>query len=606
MSQPAAPPVGNRLDSGLIAVGLLTGVALALRLRGVGEGLYHDELFTYAETHGRDFGGMLDAVANGSAPGAPVENTPPLHFTLAWLSSKLGDPTETIRLPSIVLGAASVPLVYALGRRTVGTPAALFGAVFMALSPFAIFYGIEARAYGPLMFFAALSALVLLKAVEERRRVWWAAYAAAVAGVLYTHYLGVIVIATEAAWMLWVEREQWRSLALAYLGAAVLYVPWLPHVHSNPAEYDKLAGVVGVNDWSAFLQWIAGWPDALPDELPGVFALVLLGVAAGVGLIGAVLARAARWGSPGVAMVLLLAVTTPIVLLVYGVVAHDLFVYPRNMSAALPFVALGLGWLLTRPAGPLAAVAVALAVVTLVLGAAKTLEDRFHRPNSPAVARELDDRLRPGDPVVYYGSGFNPFIIGDLLRIYLQEHHPVRGANPTAGSLGRALERVHDGSSRPVPVVYFGHEPASPVVAGWDQLQRHVFAGNPALNVSTFARLRAGRYSGLALARGKLRGAVDSATQAEGALSLSGWALTRDSRPADHVLAFVGDRLVAATVPTRPRPDVSTEEAGFVLDLPASLDKSERASIRVIATDGKAGDVLDRYCSPTLRLLLGC
>ena len=209
-----------------------------------------------------------------------------------------------------------------------------------------------------------------------------------------------------------------------------------------------------MHDWDAFLQWVAGSPERLPSELPGTLALVLLGAGAAIGLAGAIATRAAPWRPPGVALVLLLAATTPIVLLLNALVGDDLFVYPRNMSAALPFVGLGLGWLVTRPPVPVAAVAVALVAVSFGIGAAKTLEDRFHRPNSPAVAHALDDRLAPGESVVYYGPGFDPFIIGDLLRIYYDEHHPARGADPSPGSFSGALERARNGRNA-VPVVEF-------------------------------------------------------------------------------------------------------------------------------------------------------
>jgi hypothetical protein len=600
-----------RHDWTLIGVVALTAVAFALRLRGLHEGLFHDELITYAELHGRSFTGMLDAVANGASPGAPVENTPPLHFTLAWLTAQLGDPTATIRLPSIVLGAATVPVVYAFGRRTVGSGAALVGAGFIALSPFAVFYGIDARAYGPLMFFAALSALVLLEAVDRRRPAWWVAYGASVAAVIYTHYTGAVVLATEVGWVLWTRRELWRPLALAYAGALVVYLPWLPHVHSNPAAYDQLAGVVGVHDWDAFLQWVAGSPERLPSELPGTLALVLLGAGTAIGVAGAIAARAAPWRRPGVALVLLLAATTPVVLLLNGLVGDDLFVYPRNMSAALPFVGLAVGWLVTRPPAPIAAVAVALVVVALVIGAAKTLEDRFHRPDSPGVARAIDRELGPGESVVYYGPGFDPFVIGDVLRLYYDEPHPARGANVTPGSLKGALERVRNGRHA-VPVVMFQHKLPPPVVPGRDELERRSFAGNQTFILVTYAPLSAERYRGLTLTPGAVQGAVDLAKQDQGLLSLSGWALRRDLRPADHVLAYVGNRLVAAGLPNRLRPDVakaqhlSDDEVGFLIQLPATLDKAERSRLQLIGTDGRKASVLIRYCSPEVRFLLGC
>jgi hypothetical protein len=591
-----------------IGVAVLTAIALVLRARGYHEGLYRDELLTYFDTHGRSLGQVLDTVANG-APGAARENNPPLYFVLAWIGSQLGDGAATIRLPSIVLGTATVPLVYLLGRRTVGVAAGVFGAAFIALSPLAVFYGVEARSYGSLMFFSALSALVLLEAAERRRALWWAAYGASVAAVLYTHYVGVLVIATEAAWAIWVVRE-WRALILTYLGAGALFLPWLPYVHSEVAGLEGLAAIVGVHDWQAFLQWVAGWPEALPSELPGTFALVLLGVAAGIGLVGALLRRAAPWRSPPATLVVLLALTTPIILLLYSLVGDNLFVYPRNLSAAVPFFGLALGWLVTRPPKPFAVAAAALALAAVTLGAAKTVQDRFHRPDTPAVAELLDARLAGQQPVVYYGPGLDPLTIGDLMRIYLHEHHPVRGANLEPGSLDRAL--APGGGGHPVLLVQFGRGQPPPVAAGWEQLEGRRFAGNPPLVVSTYARLAAARHRGLSAAPGAISGGVDSAAQTRAALFVGGWALTRDGRPADHVLAYVGDRLVAAGVPSHDRPEVGKlrgapgDDLGFLLALPTSLDSGERRRIRVFATSGGSTTRLGRFCQPSVRFLLGC
>jgi 4-amino-4-deoxy-L-arabinose transferase-like glycosyltransferase len=592
-----------------IAVGLLTGLAFALRVRGIGEGLYHDELYTYAETHGRDFAGMWHVVVHG-LPGASIEKTPPLYFVLAWLASKLGSPETTIRLPSILFGTATVPLVFLLGRRTVGRGAALFGAAFIALSPFAIWYGIEARAYAGVMCLSALSALVLLKALDERRARWWVAWAVVGAALLYTHYTGALVLGLEGLWALWSSREQWRSLVLAGVGAAALFAPWLPQFQTIPAEYSKLAGVVGVHDWDAFLQWLAGTPEELPSALPGTLPLILLGVAAGLGLLAAVLGRKPPWRPPGVALVALLAVGIPVVLLLYGLAGEDLFVYPRNASSALPFGALAVGWLVTRPSPPLAVAAVGLATVTLVVGAAMTIRDRFHRPDTPAVARALDDRADPRNPIVYYGPGLDPLILGGLLKVYLREPYEVVGANETGPSLRRALARAHRVPG-PVSLVQFQHKHPPALAPGWEQLERHEFAGHQTLILSTYLPLSPERYRGFRLAPGRATGAVDSVSKTADGLLLGGWALTRDSHPANHILAFAGGTLVGAGVPNRPRPDVaksqglSTDMVGFMLVLP-TLREGQRRSLRVIATAGRAGSPLPRYCAQQVRDLLGC
>ena len=56
----------------------------------------------------------------GHVLGADLQNNPPLFYVLAWASAKLGDPDTSIRLPSLLLGTAAVPMTYALGLRTAG------------------------------------------------------------------------------------------------------------------------------------------------------------------------------------------------------------------------------------------------------------------------------------------------------------------------------------------------------------------------------------------------------------------------------------------------------------------------------------------------------
>ena len=52
-----------------------------------------------------------------------------------------------LRVPSLVLSTATVPPVYAFGRATLGHSAGLVRAALIALSPFALYYAIEARPY---------------------------------------------------------------------------------------------------------------------------------------------------------------------------------------------------------------------------------------------------------------------------------------------------------------------------------------------------------------------------------------------------------------------------------------------------------------------------
>jgi mannosyltransferase len=174
-----------------------TLLALALRLVEVGSNLHGDEVRAYRVVSG-SIGTVFDLLVGEHA----TEVTPPLYFLLAWASAHLGDSLNWIRLPSIVFGTATVPVVYALARRVKDDVAAAVAALLVALSPFAIFYATEGRAYATMAFLVTVSTLALLKALEDGAGRWWIVYAACGCAALYTHYTAVFVIATQALWSL--------------------------------------------------------------------------------------------------------------------------------------------------------------------------------------------------------------------------------------------------------------------------------------------------------------------------------------------------------------------------------------------------------------------
>src|SRR6478736_6141016 len=98
-----------------------------------------DELFIFTIVHHLSLGSSISLIRN-------TEKTPPLFFLLVWASAKIGDPTLWVRLPSVLAATAMVPVGYLLGSRTAGRNAGLMAAAVLALDPFAIFYGTEARA----------------------------------------------------------------------------------------------------------------------------------------------------------------------------------------------------------------------------------------------------------------------------------------------------------------------------------------------------------------------------------------------------------------------------------------------------------------------------
>ena len=113
LRRPRVTPPMTRLRSHAapIAVAALAVAGLVLRVELFGESLFADELSTLLDRqHDHDLGGVLSTVHTNA------EITPPLSF-VAVLARRRRSSTrpEMVRLPSLVAGIATIPLVYLLG-----------------------------------------------------------------------------------------------------------------------------------------------------------------------------------------------------------------------------------------------------------------------------------------------------------------------------------------------------------------------------------------------------------------------------------------------------------------------------------------------------------
>ncbi len=206
---------------------------------------------------------------------------PPLYYYAAagWLRVA-GRGEWALRFPSAFFGTLTVPLMWAValrlfGRRRSGRAAALAAALLAALSPLYIYYAQEARMYTQLTFLGLLAGYALLRwtmddgrwTMDHRSRTmddgrwtmdhrsqtmeqsssmvdgpssvpWWLLFIIASAALLYTHYFGVFLLIAYGVcfmigWLIaWARGStRWRTLvafAVACLGIALLYLPWLP------------------------------------------------------------------------------------------------------------------------------------------------------------------------------------------------------------------------------------------------------------------------------------------------------------------------------------------------------------------------------------------
>lgn len=101
---------------------------------------------------------------------ARIDHNPPLYYLLLhyWIGLN-GDTPYAVRLLSALLGAATIPVIYLIGKRLSGALMGLTAAVLLAVSPFNIRYAQETRMYTLLAFNAAVAIYALARLLTDAR-----------------------------------------------------------------------------------------------------------------------------------------------------------------------------------------------------------------------------------------------------------------------------------------------------------------------------------------------------------------------------------------------------------------------------------------------------
>jgi len=420
-----------------LAVAGLTLVGVVLRVIVARQSIFADELSTYWISAQHGLRGVV-SLLYGSAAIKHAEITPPLYFVAAWLTSHLGHSVLALRLPSLLAGALSLPVLYRLGIRIVGRRAALVATGLTALSPFMIYYSTEARAYGVMMLLVMLSTLAMLLAVETRQARWWVAYAVGSCAAVYTHLTCVFVLGAQFLWLLWAHPGGRRPAVIANLGVMAGLAPWtvgfLRDYTSPTLKILAALSPFSAHDIPIILgHWAIGYPYANSYasliHLPGPVALGLLSVATAIALAGLAAygrgehdMRRLATANPSVTLIVVLALATPVGEALVSTFGSHIFGV-RNLAASWPALALGFAASLMAPAPRWRVAAVGLAVAAFAIAAALMLTAPYSRPDYQAAAK-LIDGIRPAiHEVVDETGGLSP---GPLTSMDVELRQPVQ------------------------------------------------------------------------------------------------------------------------------------------------------------------------------------
>ena len=227
----------RRAAGWLVAILVL---AALLRLSALAKPLYIDEIVSITVA--------VQPLAEMAGVMRQIDASPALYPVLlhAWLS--LADADVWARLLSALAGILTVLVVWLIGRRYFSERAGLYAAGIAAIAPAHVHYSQYVRSYAFLGLFATLYLWCALDWFSERGRrpaiPWWTVTLAAV-GLIYTHYLALLVfVATTAVAVLHWRRSpcvvaRWAG---AHVLAAVLFLPGLPLFLHN-LETDRVRDV---------------------------------------------------------------------------------------------------------------------------------------------------------------------------------------------------------------------------------------------------------------------------------------------------------------------------------------------------------------------------
>jgi len=164
------------------------------------------------------------------------DGAPPLYYVLLHFWMKLfGSSDLGARSLSGVISVATIPFVWVAGKRLGGRTVAVTATVLVSTSPFAIYYGTEARMYSLVALLTAAGYLALDSAVRRPTARNLIATGVCTGLLLYTHYWALYLVAVTGAWLVFQwwrgpmrRRRGARAALIAVVAGCLTFVPWIP------------------------------------------------------------------------------------------------------------------------------------------------------------------------------------------------------------------------------------------------------------------------------------------------------------------------------------------------------------------------------------------
>lgn len=215
----------KRLD--YILLGVIMVVAAVLRLWKLGQVPFMHDEFSAMTRLGYD--SFRELIRQGVAPDAHPAG---VQAFLYYWAKVVGWNAFWVKLPFVLMGIASIYLIYLIGRQWFNRKVGLLSAAFFAVSEFTVFYSQLARPYAAGLFFVLLQVYFWNRVLFDVKKPspWlWVGFAlsswlAAMMHAFSIAQTGLIFLTG----LFFLSKERRKAYWLSGLGALLLFSPNLP------------------------------------------------------------------------------------------------------------------------------------------------------------------------------------------------------------------------------------------------------------------------------------------------------------------------------------------------------------------------------------------
>jgi mannosyltransferase len=208
---------------------ILVVASLVLRTRSIGQQYWMDEAITVG----------ISAHHLSAIPGIMRQDgSPPLFYLLLhfWMLM-VGNGTAATHWLSEIFAVLTIPIGYWGGLKIAGKRAGLMTATLMASSAFLDYYSQETRMYALMTLLGLFGTIGFVRGFVFRERRYVILFSVSEAAMLYTHNWALFFGAGSVLSLAVLYRISGdeirvnliRDAIYAYVGAAILFVPWLPN-----------------------------------------------------------------------------------------------------------------------------------------------------------------------------------------------------------------------------------------------------------------------------------------------------------------------------------------------------------------------------------------